>query len=375
MPADPPSNTGSPDRSRPTLSDLSKETTEGDLWNLDEEPLEQAPAKPIQPIQQPATRKPAADEVPHQLSGSSASPVQRGKTPARPAERRSDLPARREDAPAPAGPDDIGELEEIQATPEPEPESVLLVLPEEEPEKPAPASPKRSREPAASRESSATIDTGAKTASNEPRKNRPKQPPATTPKSGGGFRCPKPTKLEWIGLGTFAFILLLGSIWVLSRFFSQLTFESAYTKAPDFPVSGDHATLTSATTFWREPIREGPGRDSANREVAMIPVAEIAIDSEKSVQGVLWLKFRNDKGEIIGDTIKRPFKSGKFDATGDAKITVPATNGFLDEGNFNAYRTSEGRPWTIEIQEGPSFDSASASFKPLTIIPILPLRR
>ena len=37
MSLEPSSSSGLPGRSRPALSDLSRETTEGDLWNLDEE--------------------------------------------------------------------------------------------------------------------------------------------------------------------------------------------------------------------------------------------------------------------------------------------------------------------------------------------------
>src|SRR5690606_14636227 len=37
MSADPPSSSGLPPRTRPVLSDLSKQTTEEDLWDLDEE--------------------------------------------------------------------------------------------------------------------------------------------------------------------------------------------------------------------------------------------------------------------------------------------------------------------------------------------------
>jgi hypothetical protein len=351
MPADPPSNTGSPDRSRPTASELSKETTEGDLWNLDDEPAERPSTLPTPP--------PAAGARNVEADTGGAKAVHRGKTPAREQTGHKTGPAKDpEQARTAAPPDEIGDLDESHE--DAEEEAVLIVVEDE----PAPAP----RSAAVTEEAPAEPPAEA-----APRQNRPRPAPAEAP--AAKFRFPKPSQRELIGLGAFAFIIALGAIWVITRFFTQLTFESGYVSAPDFPIRGQYATLRSADTFWREPIREGPNRDSAKRDVAMIPAVEITLDTEASAAGAVWVTFKNERGETVGDPMIRAFRSGSFQAGGGPKLAIAATDGFIDEGAFNAYRTADDRPWTVEVREGPSADGGSASFKPLTIVPILPLRR
>jgi hypothetical protein len=353
MPADPPSNTGSPDRSRPTASDLSKETTEGDLWNLDDEPEERPVPKPSPP--------PAAGSRGTEGDAAPAKSVHRGKAPNREPERKTGLAKENGDTPPEPAVDEIGELDESPE--EDEHEAVLVVVEEEDAEAPSPAATRHEFR-------DETVEAPVEPA---PRQNRPRPAAASAPAEK--FRFPKPSPRELIGLGAFALIIAMGAIWVITRFFTQLSFEDSQLSAPDFPVRGQHATVRSAETFWREPIREGANRDSAKREVMMIPVVQITLDAEASALGVLWVNFKNDRGETVGDPMIRPFKAGAFQASGSATLAIAATDGFIDEGAFNAYRTSDTRPWTVEVREGPSVDGGSASFKPLTVIPILPLRR
>ena len=352
MPADPPSNTGSPDRSRPTASELSKETTEGDLWNLDDEPEERPTPKPSPP--------PAAGSRGTEGDSTSAKSVQRGKAPVRAAERKTGLAKEPGDTTAEPAVDEIGDLDE---SPEDGGQEAVLIVVDEEAETPSdPATRDELRnEPE---------ETPAEPA---PRQNRPR--PAVPPAPGENYRFPKPNPRELIGLGAFAFVVAAAAIWVITRFFTQLSFEDSHLSAPDFPVRGQHAAIRSAETFWREPIREGPNRDSAKREVIMIPVVQITLAPEASALGVLWVNFKNDRGETVGDPMIRSFKGGSFQPAGSATLAIAATDGFIDEGAFNAYRTSDQRPWTVEILEGPSAEGDSDSFKPLTVIPILPLRR
>lgn len=354
MPADPPSNTGSPDRSRPTASDLSKETTEEDLWNLDEDPEPRPVPKPSPP--------PAAGSRSTDGDSTSTKSVHRGKTPTRPTERQTGLAKETGEAPAEPGVDEIGELDESPE--EGEQEAVLVVVDEPTPAPSAAATRHQFRDEA-----------GETPAEAAPRQNRPRPVAAPAPAPGGKFHFPKPSSREWIGLGAFAFVVAMAAIWVIARFFTQLTFEDGHLSAPDFPIRGQHATIRSAETFWREPIREGPNRDSAKREVVMIPVVQITLDGEATAPGALWVNFKNDRGETVGDPMIRAFTAGSFQPSGSATLAIAATDGFIDEGAFNAYRTSEEHPWTVEIREGPSIDGGSASFKPLTVIPILPLRR
>ena len=361
MPVDPPSPSGRPDHNRPSPPEHSGDPIEGDLWNLDDELPEKQTLQPAPPAM---GRKSTAEDG----SRDSSASVQRGKTPARAPERAKVSQPLKTD-PVPATPhDEIGDLED-ENDDGPSEDSVLIVLPEEEPE--PPVSPAPAAKSASAQDK--TLATSVKSSETEPRKNRPKA--SALPEKNPGISWPKPNRREVIGLGIFSFLLLLAAIWAISRFFTQLHFQSEYVKIPDFPIKGEHATLASGETFWREPVRDGPTRDVAKREVAMIPILNLSLDAEKSPLGALRVIFRNDKGETVGDSITRSFSSGRFDASGDAKISFPATDGFLDEATFNAYRTRSGNPWTADVMEGPSVDAAAGSFKKLVQIPVLPQRR
>ncbi|WP_367873462.1 hypothetical protein [Luteolibacter sp. Populi] len=351
MPADPPSNTGSPDRSRPVASDLNKETTEGDLWNLDDEPAEKPARRPSTPRGSP---KPAAESNPEEA----AKKLVHRMTPPRQDERKVNLG--KIEPPEPR--DEIGDLEEHQD--DNEEEAVLIVLPEDEVEEFAPLAETGVEEEPATKPAE---EAG-------PRQNRPRpEAPAASP--AASFRILRPQPRELLGLAAVAFLLLLGVIWVLSRFFAQLSFQSPHTQAPDFPVKGNQAAIVSAETFWRAPVREGANIEKVRRDVAMIPVMDITLDPATSSQGALRLEFRNDRGEKIGDVITRGFQGGRFHASGDPKISIAATDGFSSQGDFNAYLTSDAPPWTVEVREGSSIDGGSASFKPLAIVPVLRSRR
>lgn len=352
MSAEPPSSSGLPGRSRPVLSELSKETTEGDLWNLDDE----MPAVPLK-VTPPAPRVPKAESASPEEPGPTVLPVSRGMTPP---ESHPPLAPRGERT---ARPDEIGDLDEPRE--ESAEEVVTMVVPRDPAEDLAPPA---QAAPAAPPASGPVPDPGVEVPAAKERKPRAPAQPATP-------RRPRMNRREALGIATFAFVLLVAAIWVLARFFGQIPMKSEFVKAPDFPVKGGHAALAAAGTFWREPVREGAARDVARREVFMIPVLEIELAPEGSSGGALRVVFRNSQGDPVGDPITRSFSAGRFEASGDAKATFPATDGFLDQGSFNAYRTGKGDPWMAEVLEGPSVDAPASSFKKLAPIPVLPLRR
>jgi hypothetical protein len=351
MSAEPPSSSGLPGRSRPQLSDLSRETTEDDLWNLDEE----APAIPVRPPNPaPAGTLPSPPEAP-EAPGMAQPPVPRGMPQA------VEPPLPRKERPAVK--DEIGDLDES----EPDDEVVTLVAPVEA--EPAPA-PSPAPEPVV--EEPAPEPAAAADLAPPPTKgNKPRHAPA--PK--GTLPRPRLNRREVIGIAGFAFVLMIAALWVLSRFFTQLAFKDDPTAAPDYPLKGERVTVAAAETFWREPVREGDARDVARREVVMIPVLELSLDPENSPAGALRVIFRNGQGQPVGDPITRTFAVGRFEASGNATIAFPATDGFEKDGDFHAYRTGKGDPWTVELLEGPSADAPAGAFKKLAPIPILPLRR
>jgi hypothetical protein len=356
MSAEPPSSSGLPNRSRPVLSDLSKETTEGDLWNLDDD----EPAAPKhQPTPPPEGPKPRGGQ--RETPGITTPPVSRGKPPAEPVHPLAPRGER------PVVPDEIGDLDELD---EPAEEEVVVMIVPDDAVEDLPA-PVKTTAPAAKTGPAQTPAPEPEIPAVPENKPRPAAPPASRPAPTR----PRMNRREALGLALFAFVLLVAAIWVITRFFGQIPMKSEFVEGPDFPVKGEHASLANAETFWRVPLRDGASRDVARREVVMIPVLEIELDPEGSPSGALRVVFRNGQGEPVGDSITRSFSAGRFDASGNAKAAFPATDGFLDQGTFNAYRTGKGDPWTAEVLEGPSVDAPASSFKKLAPIPVLPLRR
>lgn len=367
MSVDPPSSSGTPDRDRPASPDASPEVTDADLWNLDED----LPAKPAAaPTPRSSGKKPLVEEIGQEPAGTPEKNVQRAQTRTRAAEKPKDDLFSQPQA-SRSTPDEIGELDQEDTTGIPEDAAILKVVPENEAAETAPIpAPAPDPEPVAERKEPDPLGVPLKSAG-EPRPNRPK---ASAGKSEGQSWT-GPSRRDIVSLGVFAFVLLLVAIWVISRFFTQFHFQSKMVEMPDFPVSGQHAALAGAETYWREPIREGPSRDVAKREVVMIPVLDLSLEPEKSAKGALRIIFRNNEGTPIGDPITRSFTGGRFDASGDAKISFPSTNGFTDKGAFNGYRTRIGRPWMADVMEGPSVDAPAGSFKLLVQIPVLPQPR
>ena len=369
MSSEPTNSSALPGRSRPALSELSRETTEEDLWNLGDElaerPATQAkyPPQPRKGLEPVPVDEP--DEVAPPPEPQPAPPRTRGKTPAMTRVGDDGLPGRRHDRSG--KPDEIGDLDEVEEPAgefEEEDEreelsaAALRVMPETvaAPQEVAPEARPSEPEPEPTKES-------------PPRQNQRRN-------SAGGTRiAPRFNRREILGLAAFAFTLLLAAIWVLTRFFSAFEFKSQFAEGPDFPVKGEHITLAASETYWREPVRIGEARDFARREVSLIPVLELTLDSGASSAGALLVIFRNSQGQPVGDSIRRSFSAGRFDASGNTSSTFPATDGFIAEGDFNAYRSGKGDSWTADVFEGPSVDAPADHFKPLATIPVVPTLR
>jgi hypothetical protein len=169
---------------------------------------------------------------------------------------------------------------------------------------------------------------------------------------------------------------LISAVWVLTRFFTLLSFTRDSDGQPSYPLKGELAWVESAQTFWREPVRSGETRDvGARRKVVIIPVLELTLDAAHSGGGSLRVIFRNAEGNPVGDPITRSFGAGRFEASDSPTASFAATDGFTEDGDFQAYRTGKGKLWTADVLEGPPGDSAASSFKKLSSIPILPDRR
>lgn len=313
-------NPSPPRSSRPRLSELSRETTEDDLWDLDDEstdavedpaagesvpaPVEEAPPEPAEELPEPSEELPIPEE------------------PVEPTVSVDPMPDPTEPAPVPGDPESS-----VAGEPDPEPG-------------PAPETPKASRKSEDS-------------------------PEAVAPK------LTLPDRRDLISLGIVAVILLALGIWWIAGQFSDIPTTRYGGDQPEFPIKGEYAEVEVATTYWRSPIREGDQRDVARPEVSHIPVVSVKLSGGT---GALRAVFRTDTGDFVGDTITHAFENGKFVENRSDTIEFPATDGYETDGDMNGYRVGDDR-WKIEILESPGAEASGSRFQSIFIIPVSPAQR
>lgn len=312
--SDDPTPPPSPQRSsRPRLSELSRETTEDDLWDLDDDPkgaVEEAVAK--------EAVRPPIEEPPQELSEEDPA----SEEPVEPTTSVEPMPTPTEPVPMPRP----------QESPTPE-----LPTPDADP---APESPQPAREA----------------------RDSPK--PAVT-------KLTLPSRRDLISLGIAAAVFLGLAIWWIAGLFSDIPTTRIGGDQPDFPIEGKHAEVAVATTYWRAPIRDGEQRDVARPEVSHIPVVSVTLSGGT---GALRAVFRTHTGDFVGDTITHAFENGKFVANRSDTIEFPATDGYETDGDMNGYRVGDDR-WKIEILESTGAEASGSGFQPIFSIPVSPTQR
>ncbi|MDH4444523.1 MAG: hypothetical protein QE267_05285 [Akkermansiaceae bacterium] len=358
MTAIPPSPSGDssiPPRHRPIMGNFTRETTELDLWALDDLDAEQGvSAKPgpkvhqsvipvprdyrrraepseaaIEPTATPSA--PAESENSDQPEGT---PVRSKFQPVRPLASASQLPdhfAELDDtapptsaAPAPA--------ESAPATPDPSP-SVNVAAPAEPA---APAAPPVPRIPSAEDDEFS------------PRPREGAVPLDLRPRLGLSL-------VERIGLVALVLLVVVGGGTFFYSRLSRLAPKSSVTDENDFPIKGQYTTVRSAETYWRAPILSGAMAETVRPGTKMIPV--IKISTQGGTAGVRVL-FRDSDGLLIGDAITQATNP-------NIPLEITATAGFTDVGMFSGYRAEQGKPWTVEVTEAPAENAANSDFKKL----------
>jgi hypothetical protein len=159
------------------------------------------------------------------------------------------------------------------------------------------------------------------------------------------------SKTEYIGIIALAAVLLIGGAAFFLSTISRLPGKSIFLEENHYPIAGKHLTVVSAENYWRTPT----GTDAVRRGTQLIPVVKLKASGGP---GAVRLFFRDAEGEEIGDTVTRTIKDGQ-------EIEVAATAGFDDVGMHAAYRTGQSKPWTVDILEAPSENSAGKDFKKL----------
>jgi hypothetical protein len=344
MTTDPPSSTeGSalPPRHRPNMGSLAKDTTELDLWAIDdgEQVADELPAAPSKPAESsiPAPRNiekmkrmqlrddaappaaPAKDQIKLNVGKPNPRPVHTG-IPVRPPKPGSDfdeLEQWEEPEPEPLPPVTLQEIEIEQTIPAPEP----LPVPESVIEPITPPVDDQDEFSPPPRESSASVPLRSQWSL---------------------------SKVERLGLIALLGMLVIGGIAVFLATIGRLPTESTRVKSNDFPVKGKYLSIQSADSHWRAP---GEG-DAVRRGTQLLPVVNFVASGGPAAIRIF---FRNSDGELVGDPVTRYVHSG-------GKLQVAASAGFDDVGMHAAYHTGQSKPWTIEVLEAPLEGSQASAF-------------
>jgi hypothetical protein len=163
------------------------------------------------------------------------------------------------------------------------------------------------------------------------------------------------SKTERAGLiGLLALLLAAGGA-ILGFSMKHLPTETQRVQTNDFPIKGDYLTIDSATSYWRAPVTAGESPDTFRYGTRLLPVLELTGNGGPAVIRVF---FRNEDRAMVGDVVTRSVRdSGRW--------IIPATAGFDDFGMHAAYRTGEGKRWTIEVFEAPAESAAGKEFQKL----------
>lgn len=377
-PDPPPSPEGSPlqSRHRPVLGDLANTTTELDLWSFDDEIDED-----VLPVLQPLPLHPRPLSSPQ--SGGRVVPERRDSRPG-----TSKAESKAEDSPSPADQEqirlnagrsverrrtlgdfsntvkpagDFDDLEQWDTDSSPEDEG-LDELPEvlteevirkEYTEIPQGA-PAGGSAPA---DISAEVVSSAKATLEKSVSGDDELSPVL--RDGGEPVSLRPhlglTKVEKVGMLTLLVMLLAAGFAIYQFSVNRLPTESIKAKANDFPIKGSRLTVTSAESYWRVPVVDGPTADVFRRGTELLPVVEIAVSGGS---GAIRVVFRDESRRTMGDSITRSVE-------GKDLLKIVATAGFEDMGMYAAYRTGGNKPWIVEVLEGSSADAPSAEFQKL----------
>lgn len=169
------------------------------------------------------------------------------------------------------------------------------------------------------------------------------------------------SKLERLGLVALVGLLCMAGAVIFFLTIYRLPSKPEIAKANAFPVQGVHLAVLSASSHWRAP----QPTDTVRRGTQLLPVLNLNFSGGPAAIRVF---FRNSEGMLVGDAVTRSTKSG-------SDLEVVATGGFDDVGLHAAYRNGRSIPWTIEVFEAPSENSAGPEFKKLFVMNISTVRR
>jgi hypothetical protein len=351
-------------RHRPTLGNLSKDTTELDLWAFEDD-LESPESTVVDPQRGTSGAIPAPRErrivKSREVASKEEASTETGGERIKMNVGRSRLQPQPAPLITPQSPEsEFDDLENWEDVPKEEllddlsdePAPILLTP---EPPAPQPASIKMAD---AGKPSVADAPEAADDDEFSSKKRPDAKPLPLRPHLGLSH-------VERAGMLALMVLLLAGGL--LTYFYSirRLPTESTRAGTGDFPIKGSMITVDSATTYWRIPISEGPKADTFRRGTELLPVLILKISDGR---GAIRVLFRNDQRAVIGDAVTHTIE-------GAENLEIPATAGFDDIGMHAAYRTGGSKPWTIEVFEAASETASGKDFKRLFEINISTDRR
>lgn len=356
-PEPPASSDGSslPNRHRPSLGNLAKDTTEIDLWEFDDDLEagdETGSSEEVQP------RPVFSGEIPPPKAGKSLKPVVQEPQSTSKASTgedhiRMNITKRPLKKDGPGGLNlpseykaDLADLESWQDLQHPSEikERLVVAMPEEVPPIKEPIAPPVEKpiappveEPVADEddEFSPTIRENAVPVSLRPHLHL--------------------SKFERIGLIALLVLLVGGGATIFFSSLNRLPTEAIKAKSTDFPIKGASVTITGAATYWRSPIVDGPDADTFRRGTELLPVLELKTSGGPATIRIF---FRDEEGATVGDAMTRRIE-------GEGVVKIAATAGFDDPGMHAAYRTGESKPWTVQVLEVTSGDASDGKSRKL----------
>ncbi len=344
-----------PPRHRPSLDNLSKNTTEIDLWSFEDDlQLGDLPSKPdIVPTPRSSGNEiPAPRERRVTKEREPGNPLE-GPSPASGRERIqmnvSKLRPQTQSGNPPAGlshtESDFDDLEHWDDVPK-GPQIDELPLPPAQEMVIEPAPPEPTEIPVEEAVAPSTPAVEAEDDEFSPVKRVDAKPLSLHPHL-------RLSKVERIGLILLLGLLVTGGVAAIVFSLNRLPTESARAKTNDFPIKGAMIEVDSATSYWRAPITDGPSPEIVRRDTKLLPVLDLQI---RGGTGAVRVLFRDDNRTAVGDAVTHAVR-------GAGTLVIPATAGFDDVGMHAAYRTGGSKPWTIEVYEAASETASGMDFK------------
>ncbi len=150
--------------------------------------------------------------------------------------------------------------------------------------------------------------------------------------------------------------------------------------AVDLPIEGQFVHINHFSTYWKSPEKNDEHKIGA----IILPSATITLSPNTPKTAALRIFFHNQDDQIIGDPITLPIENGVFKKQNNPNIKITkqgltaeitCSDGFHEEGDYNAYVLDKDIYWNIYLLEAPLTQTSGKDFKQLIKTRIIPRRK